>query len=778
MGVAPDDPRADGAAHTSTLDPDDGVEEARADEHVAPHRAVARRRWGRMAAEALLPIASSLAVLGVLLRPWGTRLRSPFAYSGDVFHVAMLIRAMEHGWDYRTNPLVGAPYGASNYDFPVGGDRLHLLALKVLARWIDDPLLVVNAYYLLTFVLIAVSAYVVLRVLGFGRLASTAGCVLFTFTPYHFAHGPSHLFLSAYFSVPLLLLLVVWASQGPWTRSLRPSRTALAAALRRPRTWGLLACAVIGGSASSYYAIFGVLLVVAVGATWAVRHRSWRWLVRPALAAAGVSVVAVTCLAPEILWTATHGDNPQAAERSAIEAETYGLHLATVVLPSPQHRVDRLAELGHEAYASPAPGELGAYIGAAAVVGLVFLLIVVLRTDRRADGAVLRRRTVAAATATWAVVLSTVGGLSMVLAVLGFTQIRAWARISIALVFLGLVGALDLAAVVRARLRWRSVPSTAAAIVLVTVGVLDQTPDLSGFGTAIERNAAARAEDDRFVATLDAALPAGAMVFQLPVTPYPEAGPVQAMTDYDHFRMPIADEGGLRWSYGGIRGRDTDWQARWAGAPLPTFVAGIAAVGFDALYVDRFGYGDRGAAFEAELRPLVGAPVSESGSGRLAWYDLRPLQETLTAAWGREQVAALGAAVARRISLWDLSEVPYDGRFASGEQLAVRNEGTTTVEVRLSFTVRTTNDAAVRIAAPGMGTIERRPSDGPVSLVFLARPGDNDVTLTSGAPPLGGDPEVVLALDGLALEDVQLAQMLATLDVPALLGGGAKRRGG
>ena len=73
-------------------------------------------------------------------------------------------------------------------------------------------------------------------------------------------------------------------------------------------------------------------------------------------------------------------------------------------------------------------------------------------------------------------------------------------------------------------------------------------------------------------------------VFQLPVTPCPEGGPVSRMHDYDHLRAFIhTDDAHLVWSYGAMRGRpDGDWQLAVrdrlgeVGA-LPALLGGIQA---------------------------------------------------------------------------------------------------------------------------------------------------------------------------------------------------------
>src|SRR5690606_21141663 len=113
----------------------------------------------------------------------------------------------------------------------------------------------------------------------------------------------------------------------------------------------------------------------------------------------------------------------------------------------------------------------------------------------------------------------------------------------------------------------RQVVGTALVAVLVAGVLWDgahvrfRPPDGS-FGLAYERNDAAWVADADYAAALDAALPDGSAVFQLPIIRFPEAPPPGRMKDYDHLRGWIhLPPGRLRWSYGAMKGRpDGDWQ--------------------------------------------------------------------------------------------------------------------------------------------------------------------------------------------------------------------------
>ncbi len=77
--------------------------------------------------------------------------------------------------------------------------------------------------------------------------------MLYSLLPYHFLRGEDHLFLAAYWAVPLgcFLALSVLAD------------TPLVTPLRSRRALAILAACVIVGSAAVYYAAFTLILLAA-----------------------------------------------------------------------------------------------------------------------------------------------------------------------------------------------------------------------------------------------------------------------------------------------------------------------------------------------------------------------------------------------------------------------------------------------------------------------------------------------------------------------------------
>ena len=72
----------------------------------------------------------------------------------------------------------------------------------------------------------------------------------------------------------------------------------------------------------------------------------------------------------------------------------------------------------------------------------------------------------------------------------------------------------------------------------------------------------------------------------------------------------------LRWSAGGVRGRDGEWQWPASALPMRDLVRGVAAMGFSALMLDRNGFRTIAIRqlrdFDALLGPPIAVPVRSS----------------------------------------------------------------------------------------------------------------------------------------------------------------------
>lgn len=767
-----------------------------------PTRA-AQERWRHETQAVLATLALTLLALTFVMQLWRASPGVPFTAEGDAAFVEMTVQnIIDTGW-FQNAPRLGAPFRASLHDFPQGGDNLQFALIRGLAFFSSDAGTVTNAYFLLTFLLVALAGLFVLRWLGVSRPVSVVLSVLYAFLPYHFYRGEAHLFLSGYYAVPLGIALAVTATRGNplferraepaflrygrlRRRKARSGRTGLRA-WATPRSFATLALAAVIGSSGSYYAAFTLVLLGAAGALHAVRGRALTPALPLVMAAAAIVGVLGLNLLPDAVHRMRHGANERVAQRDPAETDRYGLKLTSMLLPDPDHRVASLGALGARYRGtSDVPSEGGQSLGIIGAAGLLWLLTVGLtsvaggRTLRNADGPHRTLSFLAIVT----LLTGTIGGFSALVAIFLTPQFRSWNRVTVLLAFLSLAAigllidrwwggraptalgpaaaarigppvnggpglrrrrrgqvgrvAADGDAVRRAVRRRRAVGSAGLAALLL-VGLFDQT---GGAVPAYRANAAEHDSDRAFVRTIEARLPRGSMIYQLPYVSFPEAAPIHDTGSYDQVRGYLHSDH-LRWSYGAVRGRDHGWQDALLGQPLDLVLRRLAAVGFAGLWIDRHGYLDNAVSLEQALSDRL-APPLVSGDGRLSFFSL----VDFTAALRRDHPSSeLDALTARTLS--PVTTSPGDGLQRHREGGATHwfdGEASATLHVTNPSPAPRTATFEARLEAAGPGTVtitwpdhsvEQVPvtaGETPIQRQVVVPPGEHALRFTTDLP--------------------------------------------
>jgi hypothetical protein len=517
----------------------------------------------------------------------------PIDYEGDAWQTLGHLKAAA---DHRYNlvapievPELGAPHIAGWNGF-MRQHKPQFQLVALLARRIGlFP--AANLLPLAAAVLAALSFYAVSRYFRARPEWALLGALSFALSPYLFFRSLSHITLTFYWPVPLAILVVAWAF-GRRELRFRSARFAAAAAI-----------AVVAGFHNIYYAaLFTQFLALAALVRGITGRRPGAMLAPLALPLLVVAAVVVDNA--NVAWAAGHGGSTDSLARPYGNLERFALKPIELVLPIANPGLAPWAPLGR-AYVAGAlyRGEMGsAYLGLAGVAALLWLAAAGTLGQLRRPRAAVPPALLAIA---FILAVSVVGGLNSLMGTLGFVFLRATSRYSIWILALSLLWAVG--RVSRSRLaRRRGAPLV--ALIAATLALVDQLPRYSD--SAASGRAARVASDATFVRSLEAALPDRAMLFQLPVVPFPEGPRVLAATDYEHLR-PYLHSKRLRFSYGSDKGDPRDaWQARAAGLEAEPLADALERIGFAGLLVNRKAYAD-GAA---ELRERLAA------SGRLeAW---------------------------------------------------------------------------------------------------------------------------------------------------------------
>ena len=525
--------------------------------------------------------------------------RIPTDYKGDTLEILTRIAAAAEGDTLPLRPQIisrlGAPFGANWSAYP-SSDLVLVWCIGQLAR-VVGVFTAANIALLLASISSAVSFYGCARWLRARWEWAFAGALLFAFTCQTFHRGLPHLFLVYSWTVPLALLVC-----GLVARSRRlafPGRGA---------TLCIMTGLLIGIGNPYVLFLFLQLLGWALIAQWLGTRRREN-LITGALACA-VAIAAFFLVESHVWLFAPDTAANSPLVRNYGGTERFALKPLELFVPPAYHRWEWFRFFGrrYERWSEWRVGEAWVtYLGIVAAAGLVWLTALAVRAIFQ------RRRLPPAVLPTgWVMTFASVGGLTNILAFFtGIVLFRATNRYSI------FISAVVLFFVVSRMTRWWASRGTsrsrrpllwrfgsvACAAGVAVIGVADELPQSPGVEK--QKRVAQRIEADRKLGKLlEGRLAPGAMVFQLPVVPFPEAPPVYELADYEHFRPYLATHS-LRFSYGSLKGRSRGrWQRDAETLPTSEFVKKLERYGFAAVYFSRRGYADGGEKLLRELTAM------------------------------------------------------------------------------------------------------------------------------------------------------------------------------
>ncbi len=583
----------------------------------------------------------SAAIVTWRLELWDVGLSIPFRYGGDAITGLVYTKAMlDNGW-YTHNSYIGMPTGWVLYDYP-GLHTIDFIIMKILSVFLGNYALLVNSYYLLTFPLVAISAVFALRQIRLSYSSAVVAAVLYSLIPYHFMRGEGHLFLSAYYIIPMAVMLAmqvgndseVWRSLGALRSLFNVNRFRLLCSV--------LACALIA-LADIYFIFFSIytLMVSGLSATLSKRRKA------PFVSACGLIVVILLVSTanhlPVFAHSRAHGSNPSAVQRGPREALRLGLEINGLVIPMGCQGIPTIDQVLSDHRVAHRGRRLnpGNYLGLVGVIGLLILFVEILKMGslRRSDSR-LRQLSIMNI---WLLLLATVGNLGYLFALLVTPKIRAYDRITVVIAFLAIAAFFIVLDSLGKRLSRGKAGRAAFFLILgafLVTGIFDQTAEgyMRGVSNVLEYETTKQQykADAAFIRGIESRVPKNSMVFQLPHHPWPETKR-HKMGSYDHL-MAYLHSKSLRWSFGAMRDRPGDlWLRKTSTKKVNKMVESLCLMGFAGVYIDRYGYADSGEKIVARLRGLLHQEPLESEGGRLVFFQISEYSNVIRNQYGLDE---------------------------------------------------------------------------------------------------------------------------------------------
>jgi hypothetical protein len=423
--------------------------------------------------------------------------------------------------------------------------------------------------------------------------------------------------------IPIWLSVIVKEMTAPgWILCLDgQTKFSLTQCAVKKRTLLLLALTIISASAGFYYSVFFIFATGFFGLLAIIRERSAK---NAGLLLMGLigSVVAGLQILPILFFQRSMGANVEAVQRGLGELRYYSLDITKMFLPIRDHRLSFVRDWVNSLDDSLRAGEYAEPLGLLLALSLLVMLVsYVFQTKSKNRIALLAPL---AQVELFFIGMATVGGGGYFLGVLGFTQIRVWSRITIVLAFPALVFLFQLAEPVVNRLK--KVRTRYLILIFLTAfQILDATP--SSLASNYSQISQKWNRDERIANVIQNSISPQARIFQLPIVKFPESPPTFQQADYEHLRMYLHLPSAY-FSYGGIKGRQSQWQNRLSSDPKTLFTQ-LALVGFDALWIDSRGFEANPSSFALFAEKEIGPSLISTENSPFALYDIRNFSASL-----------------------------------------------------------------------------------------------------------------------------------------------------
>lgn len=516
--------------------------------------------------------------------PWGV-------FESDISGVYAMAQAAGQSWTGTTNKSMGAPFQA-DFSKVILIDDLHLFFIRILAHITDNPFTAVNAYYLLSFGLSAVLFMFASNHFSVRRFVSIPLALSYAWLPYHFSRmHVGHLFLAAYYMLPIGVLILQRLFQY-----LVDERDQFFPSGFSKRLC-LIGGIILVGSSGSYYGMFFSLLACSL-LFLVVSSRLTVQIFHKFFSTAVVAALFISAPFGRSFLAQQSGLNSYAS-RSPDESVQFGGSITRLFIPWGTWLPDKLKPavtmMEFEWNATPLLGALGMWSL------LVFCGIAITGIDKGPKN--LNRSIVYLFP--WSVFLYAAGGFGYVFALSVDPSFRAWNRISVLILTLGLL----MLGILLSRVESPTILRLLSPLLLV-VAITTQLFPLTSVGIGREPHEATKviftslSEDAK---KIQGVLPSGCSVLQLPIMMSPEGGQVGDVGNGEHYWLPLLTKD-LKWSYGAGKGtiEGSFWQ-NYAGAKTSIAIQKAKELSFCGVLVNLQSQLNR-----EEIVTVLGDPIFEN----------------------------------------------------------------------------------------------------------------------------------------------------------------------
>lgn len=569
-----------------------------------------------------------LTTIIFVYKPWINSLRSPISYRGaDDMSVMAELKSMGTEGTVVDNSKLGMPFGTqrksviSYYLF----NDMHIIG-GLVYKIVGEVGLAANLTLFIFMMLNGLFAYIALRCMKIRLEFSVCAAWAFATLYYVFYRSTEHLMLSAYYCVPLAILICYWLVTDEkffrYGKDFFKNKRNIAT---------MLIALLIANNGVGYYPFFTCFFIAVSGLyVWLSKGRFKAFLASCAVIL-HIAGAIMLVLSPYILYIVKYGHEIENVGHLALEAELFALKISRLIFPIKSTGISRLDEIFDNYRAnSILQTETSEYMGILAIIGLVVLIAVIMMSGRIKNDALNMMAVLVIA----GICLSVVGGFGVVFNMFVSGMVRCYNRISIYLAFICLSGLGLFITYLTPKIKLLRAAYFVLILPITIISVYYQIPE-----EPIRVGENYNYEIDKaFVEKVESVAEEGAMIFQLPYHMYPE-GAGQNLMEQDRPFVGYMFSKNLSWSYGAYKtGKSDTWNRIVSSLDVNDMVDTIVYMGFKGIFIQMDAYTDSELAeLKSSLTALLNIEPMESDNSILMYYDLSDYYNNLKSTMTDEQ---------------------------------------------------------------------------------------------------------------------------------------------
>lgn len=369
----------------------------------------------------------STVIILVTFKIFEIDLSIPLNYRRDAYvHYNFAKNIEETGW-WLTNPKLGAPLVQKLYDFPLS-ENINLLIIKLLILVGFNWVMSINIFYILTYPLTALVSLWIMKKFEISDLIAIPLSIIYTFTPFHLFRGVDHLFLSAYYLLPLSILVAYKLS------------------IKDLKHYPLLLLYVILlGSAGAYYTFFSAIVIGTGFVIGLLDNLKDKKFILKGLATLFLLVFTfILNISPSLTHDYKYGRNYNVTVRPPSHTERYGLKLTQLILPIENHNFDLFNKIRkkYKIYGLGSITNENQYSSLGTVTSMSFILLLfwsIFKPNKiEFPSKIEDKLDVFGKLNLVSLLYATIGGLGLIVSVYFISVFRSLNRISILIAFISL----------------------------------------------------------------------------------------------------------------------------------------------------------------------------------------------------------------------------------------------------------------------------------------------------------------------------------------------------